>query len=282
MLSVMTIFQLYLDNTGSRSPDKRPRPPRRDGMDHFALGGVLVRKQDVDVIFRAHGAFCATWDIDYPLHSSEIRGKRSNFAWLASDPEREADFLADLERFVLSLPIIGFAAVVHRPGYVARYRERYADNTWLMCKTAFSILVERSAKFARAQGGRLEVYFEQAGKQEDKAIKSYGRALKSEGMPFDRATSALYGALQADEFRDIIIGEPRERTKKTPMMQVADLILYPIAKAGYDPAYAPYRTLFEHAKVIDALLPDGDRAAFGVKYSCFDPPKHKDPAFAGS
>jgi hypothetical protein len=251
-------------------------------MDHFALGGIFVRKQDVDTILRAHEAFCARWEITYPLHSAEIRGKRSNFAWLASDPARGGVFLTHLQDFLLSLPIIAFAAVVHRPGYVARYRERYADGTWLMCKTAFSIVVERSAKFARAQGGRLEIYFEQAGKQEDRAIKSYGRALKSEGMPFDPGTSAAYSALKPHEFRDIIIGEPREVTKKTPMMQLADLVLYPIAKAGYDPAYAPYRMLLENAKIIDALLSDGERGALGVKYSCFDPPKHEDPALAGS
>lgn len=251
-------------------------------MDYFALGGILVQKHEVDVIFEAHKALCGRWRINYPLHSTKIRGRRENFRWLRDDKEREAAFLADLEAVILSLPIITIAAVVDRSGYVARYRERYAKQTWLMCKTAFAILVERAAKFVQTRDSLLEIYFEPSGKSEDASIKNYGRMLKVEGMPFDQAMSAAYGALQAEDFRAIILGEPRERTKATPMMQIADLVLYPMCKAGYDPDYGPYRQLFTHGKVIDALLTDADRPSGGIKYSCFTAHKQQDPAFAGS
>lgn len=70
-----------------------------------------------------------------------------------------------LEGFLLSLPILGVACVIHRPGYVARYQDRYKEALWYMCKTAFSILIERAAKFADEQDRFLEVVFEGAGKK---------------------------------------------------------------------------------------------------------------------
>ena len=44
--------------------------------------------------------------------------------------------------------------------------------------------------------------------------------------------AAAYRGLNAGAFRELEIGEPKGRTKKTPMLQVA--YLYPMAKAGYD------------------------------------------------
>ena len=44
-----------------------------------------------------------------------------------------------------------------------------------MCKTAFSILIERAAKFADEQDRFLEVVFEGAGKKEDHDLKRYLR-----------------------------------------------------------------------------------------------------------
>ncbi|TIQ60834.1 MAG: DUF3800 domain-containing protein, partial [Mesorhizobium sp.] len=99
---------------------------------------------------------------------------------------------------------------------------------------------------------------------------AYTRILKTQGMPFDGANSASYGSLTAEEFRDIVRGEPRGRTKATPMLQIADLYLYPMAKGGYDPSYRPYRALMDHKRLIDAHLPPEDLASCGIKYSCFE------------
>src|SRR3546814_10542486 len=67
-------YHLYFDDTGSRDPDKADLVDgdvRRDRMDCFAFGGVLVKNEEVDGIFAAHNAFCRAHDIDYPLHRSE-------------------------------------------------------------------------------------------------------------------------------------------------------------------------------------------------------------------
>jgi hypothetical protein len=52
-------------------------------------------------------------------------------------------------------PFLGFACVIDRPGYNARYREKYGREQWSLCKTAFSELVERAAKYAQGAGYRL-------------------------------------------------------------------------------------------------------------------------------
>ena len=55
-----------------------------------------------------------------------------------------------------------------------------------MCKTAYSILIERAAKYADREDRKLEVYFEQAGKKEDRNILIYTKELKVHGSPFRR------------------------------------------------------------------------------------------------
>ncbi len=89
-------------------------------------------------------------------------------------------------------------------------------------------------------------------------------------MPFDGDNAAAYGGLEAHEFRELVLGEPKGRTKKTPMLQIADLYLYPMAKAGYDASYKPYLALMRAGRLIDKALPPEDRPLLGIKYSCFD------------
>lgn len=263
-------YHLYFDDTGSRDPDHRPHGPgtRDDGMDCFGLGGILVKEEDVDQIFQAHKAFCAEWTIDYPLHSSHIRGGRGKFSRLRR-PENAGYFFPSLQTFLLSLPIIGIACLIDRSGYLARYRD-YDDRLWYMCKSAFCILAERAAKFADRHDRKLEIFFERSGKREDRDIIRYLRELKREGNPFNPATSSVYAPFTADDYRRIILGEPLGRTKKMPLLQIADLILYPMAKGGYDPQYPPYRMLKDNDKLIDCLLPEDEIRSDGIKYSCFD------------
>lgn len=261
-------YHLFIDDTGSRDPDHIQPEQRRDGMDCFGLGGFLIKEEDVDELKRRHSVFCAAHGITYPLHSHAIRGGREDFGWLKK-PERARTFFPDLDDFILGLPIVGIAAIIDRPGYVARYKDQYNERMWLMCKTAYSILIERAAKYATSQGRVLRVFFEQSGKQEDRQIIQYAKDLKRVGMPFDGSNSASYGSLTAEDFTRIVMGEPKRRTKATPMLQVADLILYPMAKAGYDPQYRPYIDLMNAKKLIDAFLTAEERVFLGTKYSCF-------------
>jgi hypothetical protein len=62
------------------------------------------------------------------------------------------------------------------------------------------------------------------------------------------------------------------------MMQIADLVLFPIAKGGYNPSYRPYVKLRDNGKLIDSLLTTEERASLGIKYSCFPKPKEQRPS----
>lgn len=274
-------YVLYVDDTGSLDPDTQPLLTRKDRMDCFGLGGFLLKEEDIPDVRRKHAQFCMKWEITYPLHSSSIRGGRGDFAWLKK-PETAGLFFQALEGFLLSLPILGVACVIHRPGYVARYQDRYKEALWYMCKTAFSILIERAAKFADEQDRFLEVVFEGAGKKEDHDLKRYLRELKQSGSPFDQTTSHSYQPLTAHDFRRIVLGDAHQKTKLVPMLQIADLMLYPIAKGGYDHTYPPYQKLQQGGKLIDSCFVEEDRPLRGIKYSCFEitPEKPKGPDFS--
>ena len=264
---------LSFDDTGSRDLKESP-PPRQDGMDCFGLGGVLMREEDIAEIVTSHKIFCAKWKLTYPLHSSAIRGRRRDFGWL-SQPENAGYFMPELNQFLLSLPVVVIGAIIDRPGYFERYRTTHRDDLWNMDKTAFCILIERAAKFADHQGRQLEIFFEQTGKREDSAIIQYMKELKKSGGPFDTNKMAGYKPLSSDDYRRIVLGEPRAKTKKMATIQIADLLLYPIAKGGYDPEYRPYKDLKAAGKLIDDHLPDDLRSTCGIKYSCFDSRKKK-------
>ncbi|MER8930643.1 hypothetical protein [Mesorhizobium sp. M0859] len=55
------------------------------------------------------------------------------------------------------------------------------------------------------------MFFERAEKAEDKDLIAYARLLKNDGMPFDENNSAAYASLHAEDFREIVGGEPRAK-----------------------------------------------------------------------
>ncbi len=269
-------YYLYVDDSGTRFSDKQ-QVARNDEMDHFALGGILVEKADKNILEENYKKFCKRWNISYPLHSTEIRGMRNNFLWLEESSKKKENFLEELTVFLLSVPVIGFAAVIHRPGYNKRYEEKYGDKRWWMCKTAYSILIERVAKYVQGQGGTFEVRFEVCGKKEDRAILQYAKDLKTIGSPFNPGNSSMYGALVCEDYKKVVVGEPRRKSKDNLFVQIADLYLYPMTKRKYDVFYKPWVVLFENKKVIDALLKETEWLYCGIKYSCFDDFDSKNP-----
>lgn len=262
-------FYLYIDESGSRLPDNTDTQ-RRNGMNCFALGGFLVEETDKAILESKYLSFCDKWGIKYPLHSTKIRGKRDDFSWLNRDSKTNERFLEDLEGLLIDIPVIGFATVIDRDGYNVRYKEKYGQDRWLMCKTAFCILVERVTKYVKSVGGTFEIRFERCGPKEDNAIIAYAKSLKISGMPFSTDSSYVYNSLQKEDFKNTMLGIPKGKTKNNLFIQFADLYLYPMIKRKYDPAYRPWNVLFHKRKVIDSILSDEDIPLFGIKYSCFD------------
>lgn len=261
-------YHLYIDDSGTRYPDKQ-QLGREDGMDHFALGGILVKDSEKEEILAKYKDFCSLWDINYPLHSTKIRGMRDSFAWLEQSTKQKEKFLESLTVFLTSLPVIGFAAVICRPGYKRRYEGKHKEPWW-MCKTAFTILVERSVKYLLTKDAQLTIKYEEVGTKENEAIERYLKELKNNGSPFNPDTSAKYGALTSEDYKKVVLGDPRRGTKSNAFLQIADLYLYPMVKRRYDENYRAWVELYKNGKVIDCFLSKEDLDTLGIKYSCFD------------
>jgi Protein of unknown function (DUF3800) len=262
-------LHLYLDDSGSRYPDHKA-DARKDGMDHFALGGLLIESERVEAALEAHQGISKSYSLEEPLHSNSIRCAKRSYLWLKKDPERAALFFADLEKLICDLPGLAIACVIDRPGYNVRYAERYGKKRWMLCKTAYTIVVERAAKLAMRAERRLRVYVEATGPKEDRAIKSYHSDLLANGMYFNAATSGKYSPMTAEEFSKVLLKEPKFVPKSHPLSQLSDLLLYPIIKGRYDPKYRPYRSLRNARRLIDDVLEEQEIASLGIKYSCFD------------
>jgi hypothetical protein len=256
---------LYLDDSGTRNPDRKA-----DGTvdrDWFALGGIIINEEDVPTAEKAHEEFCTRWGIKYPLRSFDIRQKSKSFSWLRTlSPANYLAFMQDLSGVLVALPVIGHGCVIDRPGYNARYREQYGRQTWMLCKTAFSVVCERSAKHASERGRRLRVYPEAGDKTADDHVRSYYKDMRSVGMPFADASSAKYGPLSAAELKETLY-DLKFKNKNSRLAQLADLYLYPIARGRYEDKYLPYALLRQNKKLMDDLL-DADRLPhLGIKYS---------------
>lgn len=263
-------INFYLDDSGTRRPNHDPGKRAEHGHDWFALGGVLVRDKDEADARALRQEFCHSWDIRSPLHSSEIRARNENFLWLEdlSKPERKR-FYEELYQMMKAAPVIGLACVIDRPGYNHRYFEKYGRNPWSLCKTAFAVGVERAAKYARSQGSKLRVFPERCNKPEDDLLKSYYKALRETGMPFESGGAEHYAPLTAEEFRETLY-DFKIKAKSSPMAQFADLYLWPMCMGGYRASTRPYARLMEDGKLIECHIPGEAWSALGTKYSCFD------------
>jgi len=259
---------LVFDDTGARDLTKKVLV-RQDSMDCFGLGGIIYRKSDESKIVNLHKDFCTRWLIDYPLHSYQIRGNRKKFGWLGN-AEKKAKFLCELELFLLSLPVVVIGSIIHRPGYYNRYFTRHKNSLWHMDKTAFCILVERALKFAKYRDCSLRIYFEGAGKTHDSRIKIYARDLMNNGSPFNNENESGYFPLTAEDYRNLLVEEPRQLTKKAASIQIADLMLYPIARAKYVDNDRAYKSIKSAGLLIDDHVAEAEIYREGIKYSCFD------------
>lgn len=260
-------YHLYVDDSGSRDLDKSDD---QVGSKWFALGGVLIAEEDEEAVRQAHAEFCARWDITSPLHSYDIRKAVGDFAWLKDlKPERKTEFFDDLSGFLVGLPVLGTACVVHRQGYNDRYRAKYGTRRWALCKTAFTIVVERAAKYAHQNERRMKVFYERSDRINEQRIEGYYKAMRAEGMPFDGGTSSKYTPLTSEQLARTL-WECRKKFKSSPVMQVADLYLHPICVGGYEADNRALVALRSKKRTINCVLSEEDAPHVGIKYSCFD------------
>lgn len=282
MLMNDSTLHLFIDDSGVRLPNREHTQPRNDKLDYFALGGVIVKPEDRSQIRNAYDKLRTKYGMDYALHSSCIRSKKKDFRWLGTDEAKEKRFLNDLWRFICSQPIIVHACVVHRPGYNARYEKEYGKSRWDLCKSAYSILVERAAKYALRENRKLLVYVEETGRIEDRLIKEYHKHLLDEGPYFDQHTSAKYTPLDSGGFSHTLARNPNFTTKNHFLTQLADLVLFPVVKEIYEPNYRSFVSMHNAGLIIDQHLSEDEQKTIGVKYYCFDDPNKSKKAPEGA
>lgn len=265
------VLNLYLDESGSRRPDRYPNKTHNPKW--FGIGGILLKEEDKPLVEKLHNIFCNKYNLDIKqvyLHSHEIRQKQESFAFLNEISEGDyVRFMNDLSSMLIKMPVIGIGCVIDQAGYHNRYQEKYRDDIWLLCKTAFSICVERAAKYALEQNKKLRVFVERANKHDDKILESYYSSLKIDGMPFNDNKMVKYQPLKKTDFQKVLY-EFKIKYKKSISTQIADLYLYPICRGGYDAAYRPYQILLEARKLINQNIDGSKIDEIGIKYSCFE------------
>lgn len=263
------VLSLYLDDSGTRNPDRK-LPEKFQFRDWFTLGGYTVNEEDEGAVRTAHEQFCEVWGIKYPLHSYDIRACADNFKWLGTIDGGEYErFMRGLSKMLLGIPVIAHACTIDRPGYNARYREKYGRQTWMLCQTAFSVVCERAAKQAIKSKRKLRVYVEEGDKSVDDIIRGYYRDLREKGMPFAGGGHPQYAPLSQEQLATALY-DLDFKAKSSPMAQIADLYAYPLARGGYDLDYAPYRQMLANNRVIDCHLTEEEIPHLGIKYSCFE------------
>ncbi|BAQ67044.1 hypothetical protein GM3709_3809 (plasmid) [Geminocystis sp. NIES-3709] len=174
----------------------------------------------------------------------------------------------DLTQLIVENPIIVHACVISRSGYCQRYLDKYGEKTWEMMKSAFSILLERCAKYAFANNEKIMIYYEKMGKKEDKLIEQYFQEIKEQGLPFDSNNSEKYSPLSIKEL-NLILSGIEGKTKNRPKLQLADLCLYPVVRSKDNPENKAFIALKENNLIIDQKLGTEQVSSTGLKYYCF-------------
>lgn len=261
----------YMDETGNRNPDKKS-DASREGRDWFGLGGFIIDQTEEDNAKQLHRGMCARWGISRPLHITDMLSAKKDFSWLGRASERDrAAFWEDYKGFLSSLPVVGSACIISRPGYVSRgYLAKHPGSKWLLCRSAFDITIERAVKYANHQGKKLSVVFE-SDIAVNETVKSYFKNLKENGLEFDAANSGKYQPLSQQDFADTL-GTIEYKDKRSVMLQIADSYIYAIARQKYERLFGIYCRLRDEQKIMEFSL-GGDAAlikAMGVKYYCYD------------
>lgn len=267
------LLHLYIDETGIRNPDHKPDP--NSTRDWFALGGIIIKAEDEDGAKSAHQDFYHRWPaMRCPLHMTDMLSERKGFAWLGKLGTDDIDrFWSEYRRFLTSLPVLGAACVIDRPGYTARgYTSLHGDKRWMLCRSAFDILMERAAKFAIYHGRRIRLFYEGANPTADQMIEGYFHRLRTEGLAFDPAQSAKYTPLNVDSFAATLLSIER-KDKSSRMMQVADSYVYALSRGKYDRKFPLYRRIIEKSRMINSAVPSEIAGSVAVKYYCFDAPR---------
>ncbi len=257
-----------MDDSGTRNPDRKPGRRAAHGYDYFSLGGILVNEENEQHVRRMHEDFIQRWKIQSPLHSAEVRARSKAFSWVGQlSEEDQLRFYEELYILMRDIPVLGIAAVIDRPGCLSRYPGIKESKRWLFCKTVFPILIERAVKHAKRRDRKLRIYMERCSKKDDQILKNYYEELRTDGAPFLDSTSLKYSPIDAAGYKAVLSGL-EFKYKTSPMVQLADLYLWPMSMGGFDDKNRPYARLLGDGKLVDSHIREEERMTMGIKYSC--------------
>jgi Protein of unknown function (DUF3800) len=263
-------FDLYIDESGSQKPSPEDKTP------FFAMGGILLERENEVIIKNSVVAFKECWyprlkilDLCVPLHYTDIRSKKKNFRELENfSIEDLNNFYQSLNQMAINTPIVIHACVVSRSGYLKRFEPVHGEKTWEMMRSSFYILIERTAKYVKHQNGVMKVYFEEIGNKENKKIKEYYEEIKMKGIPFSASTSSQYNPLSAKDFSNILAGIEYKQ-KSHLILQLADFCLHPIADMKKHPTNRAYQAFKDGNIIVDSLVSQDLISEMGIKYYCY-------------
>ncbi|MFW6264048.1 MAG: DUF3800 domain-containing protein [Cyanobacteriota bacterium] len=93
--------------------------------------------------------------------------------------------------------------------------------------------------------------------------------LRTQGLPFNPTTSGKYSPLHHTELANLLRGI-EGKSKNNPLIQLADLCLYPLARSQGDPQNRAFLALKNANLIVDCLLEPTQINTLGIKYYCFD------------
>ncbi|NNM76786.1 DUF3800 domain-containing protein [Sphingomonas sp. ID1715] len=272
----MAELTFYMDETGNRHPDKKSDQSRA-GRDWFGFGGYLIKREDEGHAKQLRQDIADQWAVHDPFHITDMLSETKRFAWLGRASQKQrSQFWSEYRDFLSTVPAIGLACIIDRPGYIARgYLEKHGNDRWLLCRSAFDIAVERAVKFARTQDRKLRIIFE-SDPSLNATVVGYFDNLKANGLAFNKENSGKYEPLSQEVFASVLT-TIEYKPKANPLLQIADSYIYALARGKYDKKFDIWREIRDGQRVMDFAL-GGDAAlikAMGVKYYCFDPVQTK-------
>jgi hypothetical protein len=236
------LFHLYIDETGSRHPDKEASTAKH-GFDWFGLGGLLITQEDEATAKSKLATFVARWpQIRSPLHFTDIRAQKKGFAWLGNlKLEDHNRFWSDSARFSHQFRGRGLLASsiaqATSNGGTAK-GEGTPNGSFAEAHSIFWSTELPNTQNPR--GGGCVSTMKERTLLPTRRVHEYYETIKFSGLAFDESTSSKYRPLKQVEFQNVLLAiEGKDKGNK--MMQVADSYLYAIARGSYDVKFDVYK-----------------------------------------
>src|SRR5207248_945522 len=113
------------------------------------------------------------------------------------------------------------------------------------------------------------VFVERSDQISDSWVRGYYNHLRTNGMPYDPGNIGKYAPLSTPELYETLY-DLKFKNKSSPLMQIADLYLWPMSIGGYHRSNQTYARLLGDRKLIDAHLSPDEVPILGIKYSCWE------------